>query len=107
MSIDSRELSKWRALWAIDPWGNDREDLRSGTISAAAANAGRLTAMAQGAKLSGDWYKPRDFMPYSDPEKPDVNRLRGKLMALVDTQRAWHGDGEASSAGDQRRQQAG
>lgn len=53
--ITSRELSEWMAYNEIEPFGEDREDLRMGIIASTIANVNR----ASGKKP----YKPQDFMP--------------------------------------------
>ena len=60
--IDSRELSEWFAYYRLNPWGQERADLRAGTIAATVANA-----------MGCGGFKPSDFMPtYGPPpeEKP-------------------------------------
>lgn len=37
--IDSRELSQWIAYHNIEPWGDEREDLRHGIRAAVTANS--------------------------------------------------------------------
>lgn len=39
--MSSRELTEWRAYWEIEPWGEERADLRVGTLSAIVANVAR------------------------------------------------------------------
>lgn len=75
---------EWQVLYDLDPWGEERADLRSGTIAAAAANAGRMAAQAMGAKLAGEPFRPRDFMPAAEPEPPlEPDRLRAKIFAAM------------------------
>jgi hypothetical protein len=37
--MDSRELTEWRAYYNIDPWGEERADLRQAQTSAIMASA--------------------------------------------------------------------
>lgn len=74
-------LRRWLALYAIDPWDENRADLRAGVIAAAGMEA-------QGAKkLDGSRFVPSDFTPYAaaqvDPEQEQAAlsaRLRAALM---------------------------
>jgi len=61
--MDAEEFGLWGALYRIDPWGEERADLRTGILCT-------LVASALGGK-KGKRYKPDDFMPKFDaPEKP-------------------------------------
>ena len=59
--IDSRELSEWLAFYSLEPFGEERADLRSAQICAVNANL-------HGGKRSKK-YKIADFMPFHQPEK--------------------------------------
>ena len=61
--ISSRELTEWQAYYSLDPFGEDRADLRAGIIAATTANMLR----AKGAK----GYKPQDFMPRFEKPRQD------------------------------------
>ena len=52
--VDAREMIDWMAYWNMNPWGEDRADLRAGIIAATTANvwAGK-----------GRQAKPSDYMP--------------------------------------------
>jgi hypothetical protein len=50
--MSSREFSEWIAYCGIDPFGEERSDLRCGIVSSVIANAN-----------SKHRFKPRDFMP--------------------------------------------
>ena len=67
--MDARELTDWIAFWQREPWGDERADLRSGIVAAAATNvwAGR-----------GRQATPRDFMPRCGDE--DTPRQPPELM---------------------------
>jgi len=52
--IGSRELTEWIAYYGIDPFGNDREDLRMGIVASTMAN----TVARRGRALV-----PKDFIP--------------------------------------------
>lgn len=78
-------LGMWMALSVIDPWDDNRADLRAGQIAAAAVNAQGAT------KRDGEPFVPRDFMFYHDvqidqeelaerQERERVARVRSVLM---------------------------
>lgn len=55
-------LGIWAALYAIDPWDDNRADLRAAQIASATVNA-------QGCKKEdGGHFTPRDFLPYVDAQ---------------------------------------
>ena len=60
--IDSHELSEWIAYQGIEPFGEERADLRSGIIAAVTANAWR----GKGDKAMS----PQDFMPFYEKPEP-------------------------------------
>lgn len=59
--MDSREFSEWMAYYGIEPWGEDRADLRSGILASITANINR--------KKNTKPYSPIDFMPYRQHDK--------------------------------------
>jgi hypothetical protein len=52
------QMAEWEAFWRIDPWGEERADLRAGIVASTVANANR------GSKTKA--FRPVDFMPYAD-----------------------------------------
>lgn len=64
-------LGEWMALYEIDPWGEQRADLRSGIVASTLANIHRDP------KRRASAYKPEDFMPY-------VERKEASPIALID-----------------------
>lgn len=59
--MSSREFSEWIAYSGIEPWGEDRADLRAGILASLTANINR----GKGAKP----FRPSDFMPYRNHDK--------------------------------------
>jgi len=59
--IDSHELTEWMAYYTVEPFGENRADLRAGIISSTIANINRSKDRPA--------YKPLDFMPYAEKEK--------------------------------------
>lgn len=74
--IDSREFAGWLAYNEIDPFGEERADLRAGIIASVTANAfGKR----------GSSHRPRDFMPDFDrrSRQQTVMEMQHKLRALL------------------------
>jgi len=72
--ISSRELTEWRAYYALEPFGDDRADLRAGVIAATTANVFRKSGTPP--------YKARDFMPKFGGPKPDWREMLEKVKAI-------------------------
>lgn len=53
--ISSAELSEWAAYYRLEPFGDERADLRAGIVASTVAN----TAQTRKRKA----FKPADFMP--------------------------------------------
>lgn len=60
--ISAREFAEWMAYYTLEPWGQERADLRAGIIASTVANANR------DAKKRRQPFKPQDFMPAFDRE---------------------------------------
>ena len=58
---DSRELAEWEAYASIEPFGEERADLRAGIVAAAVANSNPYRGKA---------WKPSDFMPKFEAQEP-------------------------------------
>jgi hypothetical protein len=69
-----RELGQWWALWQIDPWGEERADLRNAITSYVIAEANRNPKKRAAA------FSPRDFMPYA---KHKAENVVSKIKALM------------------------
>jgi len=72
---DSREFAEWRAFYELEPWGDDRADLRAGIVASTIANVNR----GKGQKA----FNPGDFMPEFD--KPVRKKQTPAEMAAVMT----------------------
>lgn len=55
--IGSRELSEWMAFDSLEPFGEERADLRAGIVAATVANVNRDP------KKQRTPYAPQDFLP--------------------------------------------
>lgn len=71
--IDSREFAEWIAYDGIEPFGEDRGDLRAGIIAATIANANR-------GKNSSPFH-PKDFMP--DFERKHKQQTDEEMQAFM------------------------
>lgn len=70
------ELGLWAALWELDPWSEERSDLRAGIIASTIAEVSRSK------KHKSTPYKPMDFMPYTLKDKNVKNKdLSARLKA--------------------------
>lgn len=54
------QLAEWLALYAVDPWGEQRADLRSGIVASTLANIHRDP------KQKPQPFTAQDFMPYAE-----------------------------------------
>ena len=56
--ISERELAEWIAYYGLEPWGEERADLRAGIVASTVANTNRGG--------NNRAHKPSDFMPKFD-----------------------------------------
>ena|SRR5690606_23677190 len=82
--MSSREFSEWMAFYEIEPFGDERADLRQAMTTSAVHNS--IQAHAKNPK----WTKPEDFMPYSEKAQPKTtdgpiapDALKDKLLAFA------------------------
>ena len=75
--ISSRDLAEWMAFSRLEPWGEERADLRMGIIASTIANANR----GKGQKP----YKVQDFLPSFEQETEEAAqaRLMAKAMSAL------------------------
>lgn len=75
--IDSRELAEWAAYYGLNPWGEERADLRAGVIASTVVNS----------LSEKGGFKPSDFMPKYGPqpeEKPkSMSELKSAAMVMA------------------------
>ena len=75
-NISSAELAEWQAWYSIQPWGEERADLRTAIVAATVAQA-----MSDGSRR----YKLEDFMAVKPARQPQADPLGGlarRLMAI-------------------------
>lgn len=63
-TMSSRELSEWMAYYELEPFGDERADLRQAMTTSAVHNS--IQAQTKHPK----WTKPEDFMPFSEKAQP-------------------------------------
>lgn len=77
--IDSREFAEWRCYYELEPWGEERADLRAGIIASTVYNIG---------KGKGRMLSPADFMPKFDRRRQTQEEIGHRLMVFA---QAHHG----------------
>jgi hypothetical protein len=73
--ISSHTFAEWLAFRRLEPWGEERADLRAGIIASTMANSMR------GKK--GKPFKPQDFMPKFEQDDPDDEMTTATMMARL------------------------
>ncbi len=78
--LSDAELQEWMAFYRLEPFGEERADLRAGIVAATVANANR--------GKRGRVLKPTDFMPFQKVDeqrrrrKPDSKKLSQQARAV-------------------------
>lgn len=74
--MTAAQLMDWFAYYAVEPWGEERADLRIGILSAMVANA-------FGAKAKPEDFLLADRMPKPKQDvKADMERMAATLLAM-------------------------
>lgn len=80
--ISSEELTEWMAFSDLEPFGDERADVRSGIVAATIANANRDP------KRKREPFTPRDFMPrFGKGQSPKTEQRWQDQLKVV---RQWH-----------------
>lgn len=81
MRCSPAELTEWKALYNLDPWGEERADLRVGMLTAMVGNALK--------RKGGRKLRPQDFM-LSDRRgrKQTPQQMLGVLHEFMAAQKA-------------------
>ena len=79
--IDSHELSEWQAYYTLDPFGEERADLRAGIIASVIANVNRDPK-------KGPPFKPSQFMPLIEEEEKVEQTQEVQMSVLASIARA-------------------
>jgi hypothetical protein len=91
---DAPEFALWRAYFEIDPWGEERADLRAGFTSAILVNAH--------SKKGSRRAKPTDFLLSKKAEESQTVKAakeRGLFMRIADWFKTKKEGGEGSESG--------
>lgn len=72
--IDSREFVEWQAYFGLDPFGEDRADLRAGIIAMTIANSQR----AKGTRP----FTAQEFMPTFGRRRPREEQTPQQMLAV-------------------------
>lgn len=64
-------------MWRIDPWGEERGDLRIAVLTSLMANVNRDS------KKRSQPFKPRDFLIYRDHEADEIDDQRKLAKAFA------------------------
>ncbi len=80
--MSDKELHDWMAFYRLEPFGDERADLRAGIIASTVANSNR--------GKRGETRKPTDFMPFRTAaedrrkalDRPEPKELSQKARAI-------------------------
>ena len=75
--ISSREFAEWMAFYRLEPFGEERADLRMAILAAVIANANRDP------KQRKQPYEPKDFMPQFDQPQDTETEPWEQQLALA------------------------
>jgi hypothetical protein len=76
-SMSSRQLTEWIAYAKLEPFGEERADLRAGIVASVIANANRDPKRKP--------YKPEDFMPRFEPRQAQTWQEQLAIMQAIAT----------------------
>jgi hypothetical protein len=74
--LSSSQLAEWLAYFQLEPFGEERDDLRMGIVASTIANVNRSPKRKKP-------YEPRDFMPQFDEDEDDPEEAALRLMAQM------------------------
>jgi len=85
------ELAEWIAFFGINPWGEERADLRAGIVASTLANVNRDP------KRRPEPYRATDFMPYRrvDSAAQSADLSKRILAALAPLKKRAPKDGQS------------
>lgn len=82
--MSHREFVSWLAFYEVEPWGEERADLRAGIVASTVANCH--------VSRKGKGFKPSDFMPdFGKAAKRKTGQTREEQMAVFDTLKRMYG----------------
>jgi len=85
-TVSALEFKSWVEFYGLEPWGEERADLRAGIIASTFANCHT--------RRGGKPYQPKDFMPrYGPPERMTDEEMASKFAAFAKShnERVGHG----------------
>jgi|TARA_Y100000310_G_scaffold51927_1_gene47793 hypothetical protein len=79
------EFRDWVAYYQLDPWGEERADLRSGIVASVFSNAIQALIRTVARKRGkGKEFKPKDFMPeFGKKRRQSSQQMQQTLMAFT------------------------
>lgn len=75
--MSHREYRDWQEFYALEPFGDERADLRAGIVASVIANVNR------DAKKHPEPFAPGDFMPFYEKPAPSPAELAHKIRAAL------------------------
>ena len=73
--MTSRQFTDWLAYYSVDPFGDQRADLRAGIVSAVVANRWR--------GKNEQPLEPSDFMPFRVRKAQTPDEMRSVLASVL------------------------
>ena len=97
--LSSWQISEWIAYYGLEPFGEERSDLRAGIVAATVANVNR------DAKRRRDAFRPEEFMPkFGEGDGRDMDGVDGsdwrRMLAVVEQWNAAFGGEDLRGVGD-------
>lgn len=74
--LSSTQLAEWLAYFRLEPFGEERDDLRMGIVASTIANVNRSAKRRKP-------YQPEDFMPRFEDAEDDEETQALRLMAQM------------------------
>jgi len=81
--IDSQEFTLWRAAYEIEPWGEERADIRASVLSRVliASHGGKINS--EDSRKLFDWWNYEDAPPSATPPKETVKKKIAETMTSL------------------------
>jgi hypothetical protein len=74
-SLTSRQFAEWQAFYAVDPFGDQRADLRSGIVACTIAN--RMRGKNENPS------QPSDYMPFRNEPEQTPEEMQRTLQTIL------------------------
>lgn len=95
--LSSWQISEWIAYYGLEPFGEERSDLRAGIVAATVANVNR------DAKRRRDAFRPEEFMPkFGEGRKTEDEGREDwrRMLAMVEQWNVAFGGEDLRGKGD-------